>query len=384
MQRYMNDRSSRIHQERDLRSNILKGKKEPLHILEHDHNPLDNVTCRIGDNTCAAKHVSVMQRTEMFHPMNESHRVQSLMDLQQKYGNRFVQKIITQQTIQAKLKVGQTGDIYEQEADRVANAVMQMPEPNVSKREKGFDRIQRSCSTYEDILHDKSKEQKKQVSDTIPSVGSGFNNMAGNSQPLQPSDRAFFESRFGYDFGQVQVHTDVSGTSQSKGILAYTIGNHIVFGKGRYAPNTTEGKFLLAHELAHVIQQQSVPPVQQFGSSGESANYEGNQNIMNYHSNIMNYHSMVKLTTTTKLPQFGIIGCMWYMWRFSRLINQCQNEFKEACSDDLLSDECQEFMDGAGFPSDAILRCVGRKNPEAMAKLLSSCSTVSLGRLLRR
>jgi hypothetical protein len=80
--------------------------------------------------------------------------------------------------------------------------------------------------------------------------------------------------------------------------------------------------------------------------------------------------------------QGGLIGCMWYLWRFSNLIDSCNEEFQRRCGEDLLTDDCQDFMDGTGFPSDAVLHCVGRRNPEAMARMLASCSTVSLGRIL--
>jgi len=73
------------------------------------------------------------------------------------------------------------------------------------------------------------------------------------SQPL----RAFFEPRFGYDFGQVSVHVDerAAAIAQVVNAQAFTMGRDIVFGAGQYAPGTVEGKKLLAHEMAHVIQQ---------------------------------------------------------------------------------------------------------------------------------
>ncbi len=69
--------------------------------------------------------------------------------------------------------------------------------------------------------------------------------------------RNFMESRFGYDFGSVQIHNDAMAHRSSADInaLAYTHGNHVVFGNGHYQPNTDSGKKLLAHELTHVVQQ---------------------------------------------------------------------------------------------------------------------------------
>lgn len=65
------------------------------------------------------------------------------------------------------------------------------------------------------------------------------------------------ESRFGRDLGQVRVHTDASAAESARRIdaAAYTVGDHVVFDSGRFAPHTTQGRRLLAHELTHVVQQ---------------------------------------------------------------------------------------------------------------------------------
>jgi uncharacterized protein DUF4157 len=76
-------------------------------------------------------------------------------------------------------------------------------------------------------------------------------------QPLDAQTRMFMEPRFGHDFRRVRVHTDehAANSAQAVNALAYTVDNHIVFGTGRYAPETLTGRKLLAHELTHTIQQ---------------------------------------------------------------------------------------------------------------------------------
>ena len=76
-------------------------------------------------------------------------------------------------------------------------------------------------------------------------------------EPLDVPARAFMEQRFGHDFGHVRVHTDEDATESARavGAHAYTVGAHIVFGRQQYAPATTTGRRLLAHELTHVVQQ---------------------------------------------------------------------------------------------------------------------------------
>src|SRR6266699_1167800 len=76
-------------------------------------------------------------------------------------------------------------------------------------------------------------------------------------QPLDAETRAFFELRFGHDFREVRVHADgaAAQSAQTVNALAYAAGQDLVFGRGQYAPHTTNGRRLLAHELTHVLQQ---------------------------------------------------------------------------------------------------------------------------------
>ena len=91
-------------------------------------------------------------------------------------------------------------------------------------------------------------------------------------RPLDAETRAFMEPRFGHDFGQVRVHTDAraAASAQAVGAVAYTTGQDVVFGAGRYAPGTTEGRRIVAHELAHVVQQSLISsPPQMLGSRAD-------------------------------------------------------------------------------------------------------------------
>jgi outer membrane protein OmpA-like peptidoglycan-associated protein len=87
-------------------------------------------------------------------------------------------------------------------------------------------------------------------------------------QPLDHETREFMEPRFGHDFGHVRVHTDARAAESTQVVaaLAYTVGSHIAFAAGSFLPGTTTGRKLLAHELTHVVQQDS--GAQDFGSLG--------------------------------------------------------------------------------------------------------------------
>jgi Domain of unknown function (DUF4157) len=81
--------------------------------------------------------------------------------------------------------------------------------------------------------------------------------LASPGRPLEPIVRMDMETSFRHDFSQVRVHTDAMAATSAQAVdaLAYTVGNDIVFGSGRYDPHTTLGHRLLAHELTHVMQQ---------------------------------------------------------------------------------------------------------------------------------
>jgi hypothetical protein len=110
-----------------------------------------------------------------------------------------------------------------------------------SKREEPAAAIQRKASSGEPALDTSG------VADVLSSGG----------RLLDHETRRFMENRFGYDFSRVRVHNDSAASASARALRAraYTVGNDIVFGAGRYAPRTNEGRRLLAHELTHVVQQ---------------------------------------------------------------------------------------------------------------------------------
>src|SRR5262245_7189522 len=76
-------------------------------------------------------------------------------------------------------------------------------------------------------------------------------------QPLDAANRGFFERRFHQDFSRVRIHTDLRAAESAAAVnaLVYTVGHDLVFGAGQYDPGTDRGKRLIAHELAHTLQQ---------------------------------------------------------------------------------------------------------------------------------
>ena len=143
--------------------------------------------------------------------------------------------------IQTKKKISRPGDYCENEADRVAEMVMKTSAPQVLQEKSSDAGLQRSASNSSPII-------------APPIV---YEVLRSSGQPLDTEARSFMESRFGYDFNQVRVHTDskAAQSAQSLRARAYTAGSNIVFGYRQYAPQTDVGRKLLAHELTHVVQQ---------------------------------------------------------------------------------------------------------------------------------
>jgi hypothetical protein len=88
-------------------------------------------------------------------------------------------------------------------------------------------------------------------------------------EPLDKATRSFMEQRLGHDFSAVRVHVDgkAAASAQAVQAVAYTVGTHVVFANGKASSETTEGRYLLAHELSHVIQQSRGGPAPAFASS---------------------------------------------------------------------------------------------------------------------
>lgn len=181
--------------------------------------------------------------------------------------------------LQAKLRVNTPGDRHEREADAIADRVMRESAPSWGEggtpggdgrgpsAERGVTHaadvpsdLQRACAACD------SEHEVQRVaagpSDTLPEAEARVAAVQGGHPPTR-EERAFFEPRFGFDFSGVRIHTGptADAAARSVGALAYTRGRDIVFREGSYAPGTDPGRRLLAHELAHVVQQGAAGPV---------------------------------------------------------------------------------------------------------------------------
>jgi hypothetical protein len=127
--------------------------------------------------------------------------------------------------------------------------------------------LQRTCDCGEHTCGGECDDcKKKKMSLQRQAVGSAGPSIAppivhdvlrSPGQPLDEGTQTYFTSRFRHDFSLVRVHTDQRSAESARAVnaQAYTVGTDVVFGEYRYAPETSSGKHLLAHELTHVIQQ---------------------------------------------------------------------------------------------------------------------------------
>ena len=160
---------------------------------------------------------------------------------------------------QRRLNFSHPQDVVEQEAERASEQVMSMSKPR--SQPLCTCGAECSCCQAEKLAEDNDHEQSSNDRSTalrqnlVPPIVYEVTRSPGNT--LDRAVRGFMEPRFGHNFGNVRVHADVVAAAAARAVNAnaFTLGEHVVFDTGQYAPASEPGKRLLAHELAHVVQQ---------------------------------------------------------------------------------------------------------------------------------
>jgi hypothetical protein len=171
-----------------------------------------------------------------------------------------------------------SSDRSEREADHAADHVTRLP---ASTLQRAHQVGERSPTEAPAIVHD-----------VVRTPG----------RPLDAQTRGFMEPRFGHDFSQVRVHSDASAAESARAVdaLAYTFGKHVVFGAGRYVPATGEGRWLLAHELAHVVQQADASTLQRKPDGDAAAKARQETRLEELARDPAKAHDAWKTLTTTE------------------------------------------------------------------------------------
>jgi hypothetical protein len=212
-------------------------------------------------------------------------------------------RVIQSATVQHKLEIGKPGDRFERQADQIAERVVAAPpafgrspiqrqaeeeeEPIQAKllvqrqaeeeeepvQEKSLSRrqteeeepVQEKCLLQRHAEEEEEAVQAKE--DSRGTVGRGLQSQLmgtkGSGNMLSENTRSFMEPRFRRAFGNVRVHTDSNAIQMSKelGAQAFTHSSDVYFNEGKYNPDTSSGKQLLAHELTHTVQQNGAVPL---------------------------------------------------------------------------------------------------------------------------
>ena len=172
--------------------------------------------------------------------------------------------------LQRKLAIGASNDPLEIEADRTADRILRMPDQSISESPAAISHAAssalRRCSCGGssgggtcDKCKDEAELQRKRSGPAPVSEAPGIVHevLRSSGRPLDRATRSFFEPRFGHDFSGVRIHTGALAAESARNVnaLAYTVGSNIVFRTEQFAPDTANGRRLLAHELTHVVQQ---------------------------------------------------------------------------------------------------------------------------------
>ena len=268
-----------------------------------------------------------------------AHRTHPLLRLQRTIGNRAVQGLLrraaegletdsaakastrfehdvgpkppyptARTTIQPKLAVSVPGDSYEQEADRVAAAVVAGYGPSVGGVSRDVQpKLYRAPMRPEDIadsvpppgeergagpsVASASEEVQRGATGEAGAVGPHFEQslqqaVSGRGETLPAPVRSFMESRLGRDFSAVQVHRDEQADALARTVnaRAFTLGNSIFFARSQYHPESPEGQRLLAHELTHVVQQSDGRLSRQIQRQTSCSSYNGYSASNHVHS----------------------------------------------------------------------------------------------------
>lgn len=156
--------------------------------------------------------------------------------------------------VQRSLRVGAVDDPLEKQADAVADRVMRMPDPAPAL----VQRCPGGCGDEDDVHRSPAPATPAAARGPLgPDAAAGIRRRRGSGTPLPAASRRFFEPRFGADFASVRVHADAGAADLARQVhaRAFTVGRDLFFGAGQWRPGCAAGDRLLAHELAHTLQQ---------------------------------------------------------------------------------------------------------------------------------
>lgn len=244
--------------------------------------------------------------------------------------------------LQAKLAVSQPDDVHEQQADRLADHVMQMPEPAVQRSCAACASGGAPCPACRDEQEELAVSRKADAGAAAePGVARGASTLAGlgAGRALDAGAREFFEPRFGRGFSGVRIHDDsrANDMAGSLGARAFAFGSDLVFARGEFAPHTHAGRHLLAHELTHVLQQRG-RVLQRACDPAAAAEYDTRASAIRSHEAYRRLASADRAVANEILRLARAKDdCLYYMEKLELLFNT-----PDAPAEDVASETAQE------------------------------------------
>lgn len=265
--------------------------------------------------------------------------------------------------VQTKLTVNEPGDRFEKEADAVADKVIsrKAESPAFISRSVSPAPVQRdeteepvgteeidalavtsiqrkcaACGAEDDDRHEAEGVQRQGESSppaVSDSLAQSIDRRKGSGSPMQSDTREFMESSMGADFSGVRIHNDqeAAGMSNSIRAQAFTIGQDIYFNANQYNPSSDSGKHLLAHELTHVMQQNSgihARQIQRAPGDCITGNKEGTgkQIAPDKMGNIYKIWSTWHATDVTIQGNIRRVFPLWLTWRYGSKLDETQRK----------------------------------------------------------
>ena len=233
-----------------------------------------HVKAKVEEPTIAAAFLSpAARRTDawlrkgaLYHPANSAPRAEILAGLQHSRGNAYVQRLLDSLGVQAKLTVSSPGDELEKAADRMAENLVGGSAAEIGRQEQEEEEAIQAQRLYRQAEEQEEEAiQAKSAANSAPEVTEDLERRIdakrGSGESLPDGIRREFEPRIGRDFGAVRIHTGVEANRLTRALeaRAFTTGRDIFFRQGEYQPGSDQGRRLLGHEIAHVVQQGYAP-----------------------------------------------------------------------------------------------------------------------------
>ncbi|MEM9824395.1 MAG: DUF4157 domain-containing protein, partial [Bacteroidota bacterium] len=169
-----------------------------------------------------------------------------------------------QDNFQSKIKLGEPGDVFEKQADRVADRVVSSTKTQGRAAAVSPIGLVGQTKKQEDKKDEMAQAKGASGATTVASpVAKAVHQSKGQGQRMPIKTQQFMERGIGADFSQVNIHTDQKAVWMNRQLKAqaFTHGKDVYFNEGKYDPSSRAGKHLLAHELTHVVQQGKAKPM---------------------------------------------------------------------------------------------------------------------------